>query len=470
MSSISFGGLATGIDTKSIISQLMSLERAPEQLLQAQQQTNSKKISEFQKIEDALSSLQDIVQGFNTPLTFKAVQSSVGDSSVLGATATSSAIPGTHSVQVVALAKNQRQVSTGVASDTATGTFSTGTFTIDGQTVTIGTGQNSLQGIVAAINASGAKVSASIINDGTSYRMVINGTDAQNHVFDFSGIETSQKVIDVTDPTYVAAYQDAAPAQLVVDGVTMTKQSNTVTDAIQGVTLNLLKEGATTTVSVTNDTSSITQKINSFVTAYNKVVTLVNSESAYDASSKTAGVLSGNSTVRTIQQQLRSLLTTTVSGTSGSITSLAALGINSDSKTGTLSVDSAKLSDALSNHYNDVVDYFTHNGDSVVTLAQNQYGIAQQFNMVIDSMVHPYVADGMASNGSIEIAKRSLTNANADMDKRISDMEDLIAQKQTALETQFNAMELLVSNLQSQGNMLLNSLSASLSSTSKISS
>jgi flagellar hook-associated protein 2 len=463
MSTISFGGLATGLDTQSIITQLMNLERAPEQLLQAQQKKNTNKINEFQKIEDALTSLQDVVQGFNTPTTFNAVKSTVGNSSALSATATSSATQGTHTVQVISLAKFQRQVSTGVASDTAL-SFDTGSFTIDGGAqISIAAGQNSLQGIVAAINSSGAKVTASVINDGTNYRMVINGTDTQNHAFDFSGLGAAPTLLGVGDPTY----QDAAPAQLVVDGVNMTKTSNTITDAIQGVTLNLLTEGVTTNVSVTNDTDAVTQEINDFVTAYNKVITLVNSESTYNTSTKTAGVLSGDMTVRTIQQQLRSLLTATVSGTSGTFKTLAALGINSDSKTGTLSVDSTKLTDALTNHYSDVVDYFTHNGDSVSTLPTNQYGIAQQFNLVIDTMVHSYIADGMEENGTIEIAKKRLTNRNADIDQQISDMEDHITQMQTNLQNQFNAMELLVSNLQAQGNMLLNSLSLSTSTSSK---
>jgi flagellar hook-associated protein 2 len=465
MSTISFGGLATGLDTQSIITQLMNLERVPEQLLQAQQKTNTGKISEFQKIEDALTSLQDVVQGFNTPGTFNAVKSTVGNSSALSATATSSATQGTHTVQVISLAKFQRQVSTGVASDTAL-SFGTGSFTIDGGApISIAAGQNSLQGIVAAINSSGAKVTASVINDGTNYRMVISGTDTQNHAFDFSGLGAAPTLLGSGDPTY----QDAAPAQLVVDGVNMTKTSNTVTDAIQGVTLNLLTEGLTTSVSITNDTDAVTQKINNFVTAYNKVITLINSESTYNADTKTAGVLSGNITVRTIQQQFQSLLTTTVSGTSGTFKTLAALGINSDSKTGTLSVNSTKLSDALTNHYSDVVDYFTHNGDSVTTLATNKYGIAQQFNLVIEAMVHPYIADGMADNGIIEVAKKALTNRNADIDKQISDMEYHITQMQTNLQKQFNAMELMVSNLQSQGNMLLSILGTTTSTTSKTS-
>ncbi|ABQ28237.1 flagellar filament capping protein FliD [Geotalea uraniireducens] len=470
MSSISFGGLATGLDTAKIITQLMSLERIPQQLLQAQQQKNSSKISRYQSIGDALTSLQSIVKGLNTVTNFSVLQSTVADSSVTTATATSSATPGTHTVQVVSLAKSQRQVSTGVASDTSL-TFSTGNFTVsDGTTTTtvnITEGQNSLQGIASAINSSGANVSASIINDGTNYRLVVTGKDTKNYTLDFSGLATppvggtgalTPTLLGVGDPTY----QAGTDTQLVVDGVTMTKTSNTVTDAIQGVTLKLLKEGATTTVTVANDTEAVTKKINDFVAGYNRAITLVNAESAYNTDTKSAGVLSGDSTLRTIQGQLRSLLTATVSGATGSITSLAALGINSDSKTGLLSVDATKLSKALDDNYTDVVDYFTHNGSSMATLPANQYGIAQQFNLVLDTMVHPYIADGVTGNGSLEVRKKGLAKTNADIDKQISRMEDRVLQMQSNLQRQFSAMELMVSNLQSQGTMLINSLNASL--------
>lgn len=477
MSSITFSGLATGLDTASIISKLMAVERQPETLLQAQQQNNTNDISEFQKIEDALTNLQTVAQGFNTSSTFSAVKSSVADSSVLTATATSSATPGTHSVQVVSLAQNQRQVSTGVASDTSL-IFSTGSFTIDDgagttTTVNVAEGQNSLQGMVAAINASGANVSASIINDGsgTPYRLVVTGNDTKNYTLNFGGLTTAPAggtgalvptLLGAGDPTY----QAGANAQLVVDGVTMTKTSNTVTDAIQGITLNLQTGGGVTTnVTVSTDTDSVTQKINNFVTAYNSVITLVNSESAYDPKTNKAGVLSGDATVQSIQSQLQSLLTTSVPGTSGTFNTLADLGINSDAHTGTLSVDSTKLSAALANHYNDVVDYFTHNGNSVATLPTNQYGIAQQFNVIIDTMVHPYIADGDPKNGLIENVKKSLTNTNSSIDQQISDMEDRISQMQTNMQNQFAAMELMVSNLQSQGNSLLAYLGSTSSST-----
>jgi len=456
MANVSFGGLITGIDTASIVSQLMNLERAPQKLMQAQQARNKDKIAAYQKIEDALTSLQNLAKGFNKQSTFSSVKTTVANSSVLSATASASAPPGTHSVQVTSLAKNERQVSTGVASKTDL-LFGTGSFTIDGgAAITIGAGQNSLQGIANAINASGFDVSASIINDGTNYRLVINGKDTDNHTFDFTGLGGSAPtLLGGADPTY----QSASLAQLVVDGVAITGTSNTITDAIQGVTLNLASEGASTTLTIATDTDAVTKKISDFVSAYNSVNSLISSQTRYDESTKSAGILSGDSALRTIQSQLKSLLTKTVSGATGSYDTLAQIGIKSDSKTGALSIESSKLSSALSNDYDNVVDYFTHNGDSLASLPANQYGIAQQFNLIIETMVHPYVS-GMSNNGLLESKKNSLNVANTQLDKQIESLEERLAKMESNLRAQYNRMETAVSMLQTQGNMLLSSLGA----------
>lgn len=469
MSTISFGGLATGIDTSSLISKLMQVARQPETLLLSQQKVMQNKVTEFSNIENALSNLQTVVQGFNTPATFNSLLATPASTSVLTATASGSATAGIHTIQVISLAANQRQVTNGVASNTSK-IFNSGSFTITGGatpvTINIAEGQNSLSGIVSAINASSANVNASIINDGTNYRMVVTGKDTNNYTFNFTGLSTppaggTGSLVPTFDAT---AYVAGAAAQLKVDGVTMTKTSNTVTDAIQGVTLNLLS-AATTTLSVTNDTSSVTAKINSFITAYNGAMTLISSESFYNASTKTAGPLSGDPTVQTLKSQLQSLLTTIVPGSS-SVRSLADLGVRTNRQNGTLTLDATKLSTALSNNYNDVVNLFAHNGDSIVTLPQGQYGLAQQFKMTVASMVNPYIAGG-SNNGSIEIAKLGLNKNISDINDHIGQMEKLYAQMQANLQKQFNALELLTSKLQTQGNTLLSYLGSISSSSSK---
>lgn len=465
----SIGGLVTGIDTTTMISKLMDLERRPQTLLKKQQQVNTDKISEYQKIADALSALQTAAKGFNTKATFSTLKTSVVNSAVLTASANSSAASGSHSVQVVSLAKNQRQVSTGAASDTAL-VFNTGSFTIDNgagttTTVNIAEGQNSLKGIVAAINSSGANVTASIINDGANYRMVVTGKDTKNYTIDFSGLTVAPAggtgslapvLLGPADPSY----QAGADAQIVLDGVPITKSSNTVTDAIEGVTLNLLTEGGSTDLTVSTDTDAIVQKAKDFVTAYNRVVTLLNSEFAFNSSTKKAGVLSGDPTARNIQTQLRSLLTSGVVGVTGSFQSLASVGVTSDSKTGALTLDATKFTDALNKDYNGVVDFFTLNGDSVATLPTNNYGIAQQFNKIVDAMVRPYIADGIAENGLIETRKKGLAKTNSEIDKQVEAMEARVLKIQANLQRQYTQMESIVSRLQAQGNSLLSYLGA----------
>lgn len=476
MSTFNIGGLATGLDTNSIISKLMDVERAPEKVMQAKQQTYQSQIDVYNKIDTALTNLQNLAAGMNTSSTFKSMTSSVVDSTVLTVSASSSAATGTHTLQVNTLAKSQRQVSTGYADGTV---FNTGSFTIDDgagtvTTVNLAEGSNTLQGMVSAINSSGANVTASLINDGSSTpnRLVISGKDTKNYTVDFSGLTTPPGTAGAPAqvPTLLGpgdpSYQAGTDASFTLDGVAVTKSSNTVTDALSGVTLNLLKEGGSTTFTVSNDTDAMTKKINDFVSAYNSVITQVNAQSKYDATTKTAGILSGDTTLRGIQSQLQNLLTATVSGVTGPYSNLAQLGITSDKTDGTLSVDSTKLSSALSTNFNAVVDLFTHNTGTSLSLPANQYGIAQQFNTVIDAMVQPYQGPSSTHNGLIATRIQGLQGSIADINNQISDMETRLTAYQQSLQKRFTTMETTVSNLQAQGNSLLAALGGSLASSS----
>ncbi|GLI38483.1 flagellar filament capping protein FliD [Geobacter hydrogenophilus] len=471
MADINFSGLASGIDTQSMITQLMYLERAPERLLQTKQKKLQSQIDLYKQIKDSLSELQKSAQSIKTSSTFKGLKTDVGDSSVLTASASSTAMEGVHTVEVTALARSQRQVSIGYASNSSL-TFNTGSFTIDDgtgtvKTVNIAEGQNSLNGIVTAINESGANVTASIINDGsgTPYRLVVTGKDTKNYTVDFSGLAVppaggtgalAPTLLGVGDPTY----QAGTPASFKVDGVTITRTSNTVTDVLPGVTFSLLKEGATTSVTVSNDTDDVTKKINDFVKEFNDAVTLINKQSVYDSTGKTTGALSGDATLRTVQSQLQRLVTTSVSGASGAFKTLASIGITTDSKTGNLSVDSSKLADALKSNFDGVVDLFTHNGDKT-GLADNQYGLAQQFNLVLDRVTHSY-AEGSTNNGLIESRIYGLNKSITDIDKQIDSMEDRMVQREAVLKQKFSAMESMISRLSSQGNSLLSAISGSI--------
>jgi flagellar hook-associated protein 2 len=469
---ISFSGLATGIDTSSIVSQLMALERAPENILTSQKTKMQSKVDAYNQISSALNNLKSLRAGMNTATTFTAKTVSVGDSTVVGATASGTALAGTHNLRVTSLAKSQTLVSEsstmgGYASDTAKN-FGTGTFTITDSTggkspvtITIDSTNNSLQGIATAINASGANVTANIINDGsgTPYRLAIIGKDTNTYAVSAS----------LTGGTYDTPTFDqkvaASKAVFNLDGIDMTRTSNSVADAIPGVTLNLLKpnDPSETTITIGNDTAAITTKINNFVSSYNSVMSLINQYTSYDQKTKTAGVLLGDSTIRTVLDTMQTALTNRVAYATDSLISLADIGITSDKTTGELSVNSTTLSDALGSNFNNVVSLFTQNGGTY-GLNLNQYGIAEQFNQQIDSLTHYY--SGASNSGIISTRIHGLNDSMSNIDTQIAAMEVRLISMEKRMTAQFTAMEQLISNTTSWGNQLLAGLGIDTSSTS----
>jgi flagellar hook-associated protein 2 len=471
--SITFSGLATGIDTSSIVSQLMALERAPERILTSQKSRMQSQVDAYNQISSALSSLKGLMAGMNTATTFTAKTASVGESSVAGATASGSALTGTHILKVTSLARSQTLVSDssalgGYASDTANN-FGTGTITIADTTggqspvdITIDATNNSLQGIAAAINASGANVSASVINDGsgTPYRLAIIGKDTNTYSINagLSGGTYDTPAFNQKIAASRAVFQ--------LDGIDMTRTSNTVNDAIPGVTLNLLKpnDPSETTITIGNDTTAITKKINDFVASYNSVMSLVNQYTAFDQKTKKAGVLLGDSTIRTVLGTLQATLTSQVAGIAGSFKSLAEIGIKSDKSTGVISVDSSALSDALNSKFDDVVSLFTQNGGTA-GLNLEQYGKADQFNKQVDSLIHFY--SGADNSGIISTRIHGLNDRMTNIDNQIAAMEVRLLSMEKSLTSQFIALEQVISNTNAWGNQLLAALGVDYSSSSK---
>jgi len=285
---VSFSGLATTMDTKSIVTQLMALERRPENLLTKQKTTLQRQIDVFTQLNTALKSLKTVSAGMNTVASFAGKSAAVVDNTVVTAQATGSAVTGTHTLVVNQLSSSQRQVSASGFTSSSDTNFNTGTFTISDDkggtpiTLTIDEGNNSLDGIARAINAAGGMFSATVINDGTvgaPYRLMINGLDTKNYSLDFSGMSTppispnGAPYVNPTFPQSGATYVAGSDASFILDGISMTRSSNTVGDALPGVTLNLMKGGgATTSFTVSNDTKAVTDKINGFISSYNSAL------------------------------------------------------------------------------------------------------------------------------------------------------------------------------------------------------
>lgn len=266
------------------------------------------------------------------------------------------------------------------------GSYSGAGFSLDGaqtiSTVTLAPGDQTLSGIRDAINKANIGITASIVSDGSSspYHLVLASTK--------TGANATMKIavggpngdpadpalasLMSYDPAGVQALKQTSAAQdtlLNVNGITVQSHTSAVTDAINGVTITAAQTG-TSTLAVAQDTGSVTNAINGFVKAYNKLNSTIASLTSYDADSKTSGALQGDFTVRTIQTQLRAQLGQAVQGLDG-LTTLGQIGVTFQ-KDGSLAVDSTKLNTAMTNNFSDIGGLFAAVGqasDSMIKVA-----------------------------------------------------------------------------------------------------
>jgi flagellar hook-associated protein 2 len=270
-------------------------------------------------------------------------------------------------------------------------------------TVTINSSNNSLQGIRDAINQANIGVTASIIGDGsaTPNHLVLtsNKTGATSSMkIAVSGDSAVSNLLAYGNMTQTVAGQNA---NLTVNGIAVTSATNVVSSAIQGVTITASKIGSTS-LNVSRDTASIKSAISSFVTAYNAAHSALSKLTAYDATTKQAGPLLGDPMVQSIQAQLGNLLTNSVTGTTGSLTTLASIGVSLQ-KDGTLTLDSTKLQSAISNNFSSLASLFAANGttsDSLISyVSSTSSSKPGQYNVNVTALATQGTLTGNAGPG-----------------------------------------------------------------------
>lgn len=403
---ISAPGIGSNLDVNSIVTQLMAIESRPLTVLAKKEATFQAQLSAYGSIKGAMSSFQGAMSSLASLTRFQGYTANSTDASIVAAGAANSAVGGSYSVEVTALAQAQKLTAAGRVSttdaigggatttltfdfgtitgtlDPLTGTYDPGaTFTSNGagtKTVTIDSTNNTLAGIRDAINNAQIGVTATIINDGsaTPYRLVLTGNS--------TGIDKSVKIsvsgdaaistLLAHDPAATQNLSETITAQnaaFKVDGIAISKTSNTVIDAIPGVSLILQKTnaGSPIKVNVTQDTTQITSAVNAFVKAYNDVNKTLSDLSAYDASAKKGAILNGDATVRSLQSQIRSTLSSVITGLTGGYTTLSQIGV-SFQKDGTMAVDAAKLQSAIDSNPRRIGELFAASGtptDSLIS-------------------------------------------------------------------------------------------------------
>lgn len=436
MASISSAGLGSGLDINGIISSLMAVEAQPLTALATKEASYQAKLSAFGSLKGALSSLQTAAQTLKNASTFSSKTTSSADATVATATASTTATAGTYDIAITTLAKAHS-----IRTDTnfaAGATFGAGTLSIQigsgtAQTVTIEAGKTLAQ-IAATINDAKVGVSATVVDTGT---LVLT-----------SGTTGPDGAIVLSDPNGLlgatSTLQTATPAAFSVNGIAMTRSSNTLTDAISGVTLNLLKEASSTRVTVTNNTGTVTSAVNAFVKAYNDAIGGIKQMTAYDAANKKASVLTGDSTTRSIQSQLSNLVQTSVSGIAGGISRLSDIGITVQ-KDGTLAVDSSKLSAAVADPGKDVAALFTQ------TTTGNE-GIAVRFNTMLEGIV--------GTSGLITSRTDGISASIKDLQKRADALNLRLEQVEKRYRAQFSRLDTLIASMNQTSTYLSQQLAA----------
>ena len=443
-SSISSPGIASGLDVNGIISKLMALEQIPLTKLDTKEADYNAKLTAYGSLKGALSSLQTAALALATPSTVTGKAASVSDTTVLAASASSAAAAGSYSLSVTQLA-TAHTVRSNTNYAATSDTFNTGTLaiTIGGCSpvnVTIDGSNNTLAGISQAINNANAGVTATIINDGTTNRLVLSSNTsgaagAITVAATDSGSGGSHALIDLDSASLVQT-QAANDAQLTINGLAITRSSNTITDAIAGVTLTLAKgtlaTPGTAILKVANDTGAATAAINTFVTAYNAAVGLLKTDSGFNTTTKQAAVLTGDGTVRSLQGKLSDLVHSTVTGVAGGISTLSDIGI-SVQKDGTLATDGTKLAAVLADPTKDVTSLFTQ------TTPGNE-GIAVLFNVALGTEV------GYA--GMIATRTAGITASIKDIGASRDALNLRLGRIETQYRRQFTQLDTLITQMQ----------------------
>jgi flagellar hook-associated protein 2 len=422
-----------GLDVQSLVSQLMSLERQPIDKLNAKIASYQTKISSWGTLSGLVSGLQTAANSLTASLS--GYSATPSDTSIFSATAASTAVAGTYSLNVTTLAQAHQLAAAGQTSDTtaiaavdSTVTFTVGTTVTN---VTILAGSSTLQNIRDAINAANT-----IVNDGsgTPYRLALSsntsGTSNAVNSITVAGDANINNLLAYNPPAGPTPMTQKAPAQdaaFTVNGISITSASNTVTTAIQGVTLTLSKVTTTpATLTVARDTGAVSKAAASFVDAYNALSNQLKSRSVYGSGTTKSGDLAGDGTVRLMQDQLRSILGTAASG--GTLTMLAEVGISSQAG-GTLKLDSSKLSSAMTNNFSDVTNLFS-----------SATGFATRLDAWATSALSP-------GNGSIANRTESLNSSIKGYNEQISRLEVRMKALQKQYTTTYSNLNMMLTNM-----------------------
>jgi flagellar hook-associated protein 2 len=429
---LSFGSASSGqgFDVATTVTQIQASEQAIETPWQNQLTALQAQDTAFSSLGTDLSTLTTSLQALTDfEGVFSEKQGSSSDTNLLSLTsASTTAVAGSHTIVIGSLAQTSSEVSSAISDPNDT---LSGSLTIQGQTFNVDSADNdtTLASLSSAINAADIGVQASVITDSSGSRLsLVSGTSGAAGQLTVTSSLSGASSGNITFQTAEAG-QDAS---LTVDGVSVTSPSNTVSDAIPGVTFQLLSSsspGTQVQVQITNDTTDIGTAVSSFVSAYNAVITDINTQEGNDSSGNPEPLL-GNPTVALLQNQLtQSLFTGAASGAISNITQLG-ISINND---GTLTLDPDTLNSALNSNFSDVTGFLQNSGSFGQTLATALNNAGTQ-----------------APDGAVYLAQQQNSAQETALNADITNENSLLAAQKTTLTTELNTANQILQSIPSQ--------------------
>jgi flagellar hook-associated protein 2 len=447
MASSTISGPGSGYDTQAIVKALVGAEKAPKQAqITSQQKDTTIQLSGVGSVKSALETYRAAIAKLNNVASFNGLAATSSEEKSVKVTLGDGASSGKYVVVVSDLATSSKVTSKlfeGGASGSANSTDEAQTLTINqsGKSYDVLVpGGATLQEVRESINTqlSAQGISANVLSDANGARLVIGSNT--------TGVDT-----DITlsgDSELAQGYDKGTPAQnakYTIDGIAMESTSNNVTSAISGVSLELLAKDKDkpVTISVASNTATLKTSVQSFVTAYNTLMTSINTQTKVtatgDASTTTAGALTGDASMRQLVNNLRGEL---VNGSgSGAITSLAQMGITTDQKTGLLSLDDKTWDKAVVKGAADIAKMFT--GDT---------GLVTRMTKTTDSYV--------GTTGSLASRVTDLNNKLTDLTTQQADLDRRMESLQTSLTAKYTAMDTLIAQLNASSSSIMTTLNS----------
>lgn len=436
MASISSLGIGSGLDLGGLLDQLESSEREQLTPIVQQQRSYQAKISAFGTLENALESFREAAAELADAQTFRAVKTEVSGEA-LTVSAGEDAVAGSYNIEVGQKARSYSVATAGLADREEKLGAGSIAFTLgsgENFSVDVAEDESSLEGIRDAINNADAGVTASIIDDGSAqpYRLVLSSSDTGSEAaiasvdFGSTGLGTSLALDTNTEVT-------ARNAQLTVNGIAIESQGNRVEEAVQGVTLDIAEIGSAS-LDITRDSDAVEKDIGTFVDAYNKLQETLTALTDYDSTTGSAGSLLGNTTVRGVESQLRSLMGESVEG--GDFNTLSDLGITLQLD-GTLELDEETLDEAVADGPRALADFFAGaEGD----------GFAGRLDDALASV--------LGEDGSLERATEGLESRIEGLGERYERTEARIGETIARYRSQFSQLDSMIAQMNSTSSYL----------------